>query len=85
MQAMAMGGAAAVMVVADRALAMEVPAYRHPPVPSWRRSSGATTAPVMTALVEIRCLSPGGPSLGARGGGVSHYGAAVQGLWRAPL
>jgi hypothetical protein len=25
-----MGGAAAVMVVADRALAMEVPAYRHP-------------------------------------------------------
>jgi hypothetical protein len=30
MEAMAVGGAADVMVVADRALAMEVPAYRHP-------------------------------------------------------
>jgi hypothetical protein len=56
MEAMAVGGVSAVMVVADRAMAMEVPAYRHP-VPSWRRSSGATAAPVMTALVGIRCLS----------------------------
>jgi hypothetical protein len=60
MEAMVVGGAVAVMVVADRALAIEVPAYRHP-VPSWQRSSGATAAPVMTALVEIRFLSPWWP------------------------